>query len=147
MTDAESGHLVIESSGHLLSKRGNARLVGLVLAVLVSAACDHDTEPDCRPLPCPLPIAITVTVTSSSGGPVSGVTVAVSGTATGSGFCRVETAATICSIPGGPGVYNLRLTAPGFQEHTVSVTVPDNTQPCGCTVGKHQDLAVTLTPS
>jgi len=115
--------------------------------VMSVAACDHENEPDCRPLPCPLPIAITVTVTSSAGGPVSGLSVAVSGAVTGSGFCRVDAAATVCMVPGGPGTYNLRLTAPGFQENTVSVTVPDNTQPCGCTVGQHQDVAVILNVS
>ena len=132
----------------MLSGRGIAPLVGLALAISVSVGCDHSTEPDCFALPsCAMPIAITLTATSSAGGPVAGLTVAVSGAFTGSGFCRVDAAATVCSIPGGPGTYDLRLTAPGFQDNTVSVTVPDNTQPCGCTVGKHQDLTVVLNPS
>ena len=123
------------------------RLAVTVVLAMSIAACDHETEPDCLQVPCPLPIAITVTVTSSAGGPVSGLTAAVSGAVTGSGFCRVDAAATVCMVPGGPGTYNLRLTAPGFQEYTVSVTVPGSTPPCGCTVGQHQDLAVVLSPS
>jgi hypothetical protein len=123
--------------------------VGRALAILallvgISAGC---TQPDCIMPPCPMPIAIRVTVTSAAGGPVPGLTMTVSGSVSSSGPCATGESASSCFEPGVPGTYNLRLTAPGFQDATLRVVVPGTTPECGCPTVQTQQVSVVLTPS
>jgi hypothetical protein len=55
--------------------------------------------------------------------------------------------ASSCFEPGVPGTYNLRLTAPGFQDATLRVVVPGTTPECGCPTVQAQQVSVVLTPS
>jgi len=126
---------------------GRRQLVRLALLVCVSAGCSHQAEPDCVVRPCPMPMAITLSVTSTMGGPVPGLTLTMSGAASGSGQCNAGASATSCVVPGMPGTYDLRLTAAGFQDKALSVTVPGSTPPCGCPSVQTQQLDVALTPS
>jgi len=96
--------------------------------------------------PCPLPVAITLNATSAAGGPVPGLTLTLSGAASGSGQCTGGASATSCFVPGAPGTYNLQLTAAGFQEKTLSVVVPGSTPQCGCASVETQQVSVVLTP-
>ena len=122
------------------------------LAVIagLGAACGHQTQPDCLSVPaaaaCALPVAITVTATSASGGPVPGLTFTSSGALSGSGPCNAAGATTICTIFGGQGTYTVLLTAPGFQDKTLTVTVPGTMPACGCPTIQMQQISVVLAP-
>ena len=131
----------------LYRERVNRATIGLALLVCAGAGCGHQTEPDCVMPPCALPIAIMLRVTSIAGGPVPGLTLTVSGAVSGSGPCTAGPAATSCVLPGTSGTYNLRLTAAGFEEKTLTVTVQGSTPPCGCTTVQTQQLDVALTPN
>ena len=120
-------------------------LAGLALLIGISAAC-HQNEADCIPPPCPLPVAITLTVISAAGGPVPDLTFTLSGSASGSGQCSAGPSATSCIVLGMPGTYEMRLTAPGFQDRTLSVTVQGSTPPCGCPSVQPQRLEIVLDP-
>ena len=77
---------------------------------------------------------------------MAGLTMAVSGAASGSGPCSGGDAVTLCTVPGMPGTYNIRLSAAGFQEKTLSVTVEGSSPPCACPSVQTQRLSVALTP-
>ena len=129
--------------------RGIGRSVA-ALAVLVELSvggCGQQSGPDCVMPPCPMPLAMTVKVTSATGGAVSGLTLTMSGAASGSGQCTVGEASTTCVVPGMPGTYVLQLAAPGFADKTLSVVVPGTTPACGCTSVDVQRLDIVLTPS
>lgn len=122
-------------------------IVRLAFLICVSSACDHETGPDCIPRPCPAPpIAIMASVTSSAGGPVSGLTLTLSGAMSGSGQCTAGQSTTECVVRGTPGTYNLQFKAAGFQDKTLGVVVPGSTPPCGCTSVQIQLVTVVLTP-
>jgi hypothetical protein len=126
--------------------RGGRCLSGLALLVGVSAGCSHQTQPDCVMTPCPAPLAIVMNVTSAAGGPVPGLTLTFSGSASGSGQCSAGQSSTLCVVVGMPGSYNLQLTAPGVQAKIISATVVGITPACGCTSVQTQQLNVVLTP-
>ncbi|HVN32553.1 MAG TPA: hypothetical protein VMT45_11265 [Thermoanaerobaculaceae bacterium] len=92
-------------------------------------------------------MAIVLSVTSAGGGPVPGLTLTFSGAAVGSGQCDAGPSSTSCVVPGMPGTYELRLTAAGFQEKTLTVAVQGSTPPCGCTSVETRQLDVVLQPS
>jgi hypothetical protein len=122
-------------------------LASLGLLLCLSAGCsNHPTQPDCQIPVCPLPMAILLSVTSTSDDPVPGLTLTVSGAASGSTQCTVGESATSCYVPGMPGMYNLHLTAAGFQDETLSVAVSGTTPPCGCTSVQTQRVRLLLTP-
>ena len=128
--------------------QGSRKRFGAVTALAaVIAACNHDSQPDCLSLPCPLPLAITLNVTSAAGGPVAGVALTVAGALTGTGSCTQGNATTTCIVPGASGNYDLRLTAPGFVDKTISVAVTGTTPACGCPKVDPQSLDVVLTPA
>jgi len=126
------------------------RLRGVLGPAVVLGACigcGGPAKPDCLRPPCPLPIAIVARVSSASGGPVPGLTLTLSGAASGSAQCNADAVTTSCSVPGTPGRYDLLFAAPGFTAKTVSVTVQGSTPACGCTSVEQQNVAVVLTPS
>jgi hypothetical protein len=104
-------------------------------------------RPDCIPPPCPLPVAVVLNVSSMTGGPVAALSMSVSGAVVGSGSCSVAESVTVCSLGGGPGTYNIRLTAPGFEEKELSITVTGNTPACACTTVVTQELSVVVSPN
>jgi len=122
-------------------------VLGLAVVLGLCIGCSGQTKPDCLTPPCPLPIAVVVRVSSSSGGPVPGLTLTLSGAASGSAQCNADGGTTSCVVPGAPGRYDLAFAAPGFAAKTLSVTVQGNTPACGCTSVAQQDVLVVLTPS
>ena len=118
----------------------------LALLICVSVGCSHQAEPDCIPPPCPIPRAVMASVTSAAGGPVSGLTLTLSGATSGSGQCTAGPSTTECVVFGMPGTYNLQFTAVGFQDKTISVVVQGSTPPCGCSSVQVQQVTVVLTP-
>jgi hypothetical protein len=99
-----------------------------VLSVALSSCRD-----DCVAT-CPLPVAVVVHVTAgAAAGPVDGAFIRTAGerTAAGPNTCRAETPATICTVPGHAGTYELEVGAPGFQTTRRTVNVP-GTAPEGC---------------
>ena len=99
---------------------------------------------DCILPPCP-PIAIDLTVVSStSGDPIADGSLQVTGAATFSQGCP-ET----CDVIGGPGTYQLTVSAPGFVrlERAVSVSPAE---PARCDCGgfvNTEHVTVALTPA
>ena len=120
----------------------------LVLGILVCTGegCSHATQPDCVHVPCPIPLAIMLGVTSAPGGPVPGLTVTVSGSASGLAQCTAGASVTSCTVPGTAGTYNLLLSAAGFQEQALSVVVSGSTPACGCPTVQTQQVNAVLTP-
>ena len=133
-------------SGAVKKTTSGRELASLALLLCVSTGCNRQTQADCVMLPCPLPVAIMLSATSAAGGPVFGLTLMVSGAASGSGQCTGGASATSCVVPGMPGTYDLQLTAAGFQDRTLSVVVPGSTPQCGCTSVQTQQVTVVLTP-
>jgi hypothetical protein len=74
------------------------------------------------------------------------MSVAVSGSPVVSGACRVEGETTVCRLASPPGTYDIRLTAPGFQEKALTVTVVGSAPPCACVTVQPQQLSVSLVP-
>ena len=126
------------------SRLGRARLA---LLLGVCAGCGGSTQPDCVRPPCALPLAIRLSVTSAAGGPVPGLTLTFSGAASGSASCTVGQSATSCIVPGSAGTYELRLTASGFQEKTLTVAAQGSTPPCGCPLVTTEERNVVVDPS
>jgi hypothetical protein len=122
-------------------------VLGVTVVLVSCIGCSEPTEPDCLRPPCPLPIAIVVRVSSASGGPVPGLTLTLSGAASGSAQCNADAATTSCIVPGTPGRYDLLFAAPEFAPKTLSVTVQGSTPACGCPSVQQQDVVVVLTPS
>lgn len=124
-----------------------ARLGFIALALLAGgcSAYDHQHGPDCVPPPCPLPIAIVLDVTAAdTGGPIAGLRMAASGAVVGSATCSPGASATVCRLPGPPGAYSIRLTAPGFQEKAFGVTVAGTMPPCACASVQTREMSVVL---
>ena len=112
---------------------------GLVLLAGLEACSGECVLPPCGP-----PVAVYLTVTSSaSGDPIDDANVQVTGVAT-SRPCPGR-----CDVYGGPGTYQLTVSAPGFDpvERTITVS-PGEPVPCGCGgVVSTEQVAVALTPA
>ena len=130
-----------------IGARGLRGLSGLAAVLSACIGCSGPTTPDCPRPPCPLPIAIVARVSSAGGGPVPGLTLTLSGAASGSVQCNADAGTTSCAVPGGPGRYDLLFAAAGFAARTLTVTVQGSTPACGCTSVDQQNLVVVLTPS
>ena len=110
----------------------------LVVLLLLTSACD---EADCIIPPCAPPVAIEVTVNDeSTGAAVAGVSFSVTGSATGGGPCGGGK----CVVIGGPGTYELDITAPGYTTSHRRVEVQGSTPDCGCTTVETQRWTVAL---
>jgi hypothetical protein len=121
-------------------------VLALACAGAILASCGmSDDDAECHP-PCPLPSAIRLSVTAAGGGAVPGVVVTISGAARGTASCRPEATATICSVPGYRGVYDLEIQAPGFETQKRSVSVAGTMPDCGCPTTATADVELALTP-
>src|SRR4029453_10900363 len=105
------------------------RSAGLLLAALTTAglaSCGKSNE-GCLALPCPLPLAVEISVTAADGGPVDGVSVRVTGAASGNASCNAGPNTTTCYVPGTAGTYTLDVGAAGFQSAQRTVTASGTT--------------------
>ena len=125
---------------------GFRTLLLLSLLVCAGAGCGHATQPDCVAVPCPIPMAIMLSVTSQAGGSVPGLTVTISGSASGAAQCTAGASVTSCAVLGTAGTYNLFLSAAGFQDQSLSVVVPGSTPACGCPTVQALQVSAVLTP-
>lgn len=100
----------------------------------------------CLSIPCPMPIAISVNVTAGGvPGPVKGAFIRVNfGDAYG---CAIGVTASICSVPGYGGAYDLEVGAPGFQTTHRTVTVHGTSRDCGCDTVTPEYLTIVLVPN
>ncbi len=89
-------------------------------------------------------MAVIVTVEAAGGGAVPDLTMTVTGATSTVGPCSVGTSATTCYVAGAAGTYAIRLTAPGFQDKVVSVTVSGSEPPCGCASVQTERASVVL---
>ena len=115
------------------------RLVAVLL--LGAVACGGDVV--CPALPCALPMAVQLTVRDSqSASPITGASVTFTGPFSGSEQCSGAT----CVVSGGPGTYEIDVSAPGYQplHQEVRVTGIPSTG-CGCARVETQQLAVSMT--
>ena len=105
-------------------------LAGVAASNFCLAACVCHGMPSCVPT-----TAIVVTVTSGTdGGPVQGVAIEVSGPAYYGPrtTCEVGTSATVCTLLGDGGTYNLLVTAPGYTAVARNVSVKSHEVRCSC---------------
>jgi hypothetical protein len=117
-----------------------AREVWLGLALL--ASLDGCTG-DCILPSCP-PIAIDLNIVSStSGDPIDNASLQVAGAASSSQGCPGT-----CDVIGGPGTYQLTVSAPGFDRVERAVTVSP-VEPARCDCGgfvNTEHVTIALTP-
>ena len=101
-------------------------------------ACSSDAN--CIYYPCAQPEAAEISVTASNApSGIPGLTMAVSGSVTGGGPCDQGAGATnICRVMGGPGPYQVELSAPGYQTAALKFTVTGTA--AGCNTCGHVDL-------
>lgn len=116
------------------------RLHALPLTLL--AACGSGSEACVMP-PCPAPIALQLDVRSAASGSALNVTVAVSGAATTTLPCN-----GFCVVTGGPGTYQLDVSAPGYTTLYSTVQVGGVAAPkCGCVSSDTKVVAISLIPA
>jgi hypothetical protein len=119
------------------------RLVPACLAI----ACSSDAN--CIYYPCAVPEAAEISVTASNApAGIPGLTMSVSGSVSGVGPCNHDVGATsVCHVMGGPGEYQVELSAPGYQTSALKFTVTGTA--AGCNTCGHVDLqrlSVVLSP-
>ena len=95
---------------------------------------------------CVLSTAIRVNVTSAAGEPIAGASAQVSDAPLAI-KCNSGSLANMCIVFGGPGTYNVRVTAAGFQPVTESITVTGTSPRCGCGTPNTRTVTIVLTPS
>lgn len=113
----------------------NRETMRLLMLASLAAACSSD----CVYNPCPLPNAAEISVTASNApAGIPGLTAAITGALMTTLTCSPTASDTLCRIPGGPGVYHAKLSAPGYQ--TVDVTFTVTGTSAGCNTCGHVDL-------
>jgi len=110
------------------------------------AACSSD----CVYYPCPLPEAAEISVTASNAAAdIPGLMLAVSSPVVTTVACAPGSGgADVCRVLGGPGAYQAKLSAPGYQTTSITFTVTGTT--AGCNTCGHVDrqlLAVVIQPA
>ena len=103
---------------------------------------------ECLHTPCPLGMAVIVTVTAGpAAGSVKGAFIQVNGV-TNPCATHGDTGATVCSVPGSAGRYDLEVGAPGFQTAHRTVTVRGTSSgKCACEIATTEYLTIVLVPS
>ena len=94
---------------------------------------------------------IFVSATNAPQGPATGLTMTITGpfVPEPSGCSVGFGAEDMCIISGGPGDYNVTLTAPGYQPSVVSFKAPPPSKPdaCGCQDFFTQRISVVMQPA
>jgi hypothetical protein len=91
-------------------------------------------------------MALIVWVTAgSAAGPVNGAFIQVLG---GTNFCRPQADASVCSVPGSAGTYDLDVGAPGFQTtHRTVMVHGTSSGRCACEIATTEHLTIVLVAS
>ena len=92
-----------------------------------------------------MPTAVVVVVTSTSGEAIAGASAEVTGAVKTVMPCQLGSQANICMVPGLEGTYDLRVSAPGYQSATQTVTVSGTNPQCGCATVNMQTVSMVLT--
>ncbi len=123
-----------------------ARLARIAAAGGALLACSNAA--DCIYLPCAVPEAATVSVTAANAPDgIPGLVATVTGAASSSGPCQ-QAPVTLCHIMGGPGTYQVQLSAPGYQSTQLSLTITGTEAGCNtCGHVDRQDVDVVLKPA
>jgi hypothetical protein len=126
--------------------RAVARLtrIGAIGGVLV--ACSGDA--DCILLPCVPPEAATVFVTASNApAGIPGLVATITGAVSSTEPCD-QAQVSVCHIPGGPGTYQVQLSAPGYQSAQLTLTITGTEAGCNtCGRVDRQDVQVVMVPA
>jgi hypothetical protein len=92
-----------------------------------------------------------VIVTTTPAMAVNGTQATLAGPVTGTMSCQPDGTFTLCRWPPAvvvtPGIYTLRVSAPGYQPMTTLVAVTISPVTCGCTMANIEPLTVALSPS
>jgi len=116
-----------------------------VAVVPIILACGDDS---CIVPPCAAPLAIDLAVSATNApAGITGLTFTVGGAVSGGGFCQ-KAPVTHCYVQGPAGVYELELSAPGYAQVKIGVTVNGTeTAACGCPRPETQLLSVVMQPT
>ena len=60
--------------------------------------------------------------------------------------CNQGSAANMCMMLGGPGTYDIRITAPGYQAVEQSIVVHGTNPDCGCPKVSTETVDIVLSP-
>lgn len=125
--------------------RRQAKLWATLVAV---GSCTNTLEP-CPSVPCPSPgTAIEITLTGSpSGAPLTTASyrVLANGALTP---CNQGPSANMCVIMGGPGTYQLEISAMSYETvHRTVVVAAQSTARCTCPKSVTQQLAIVMSPT
>ena len=138
------GELDQPSSGEV-SMRCQPRLWAALVAV---SSCTRTVEP-CQSVPCPTPgTAIEITLTGSPAGtPLTTASYRV--LATGSLTpCNRGPSANVCVIDGGPGTYQLEISAMFYETvHRTVVVAAKSAARCSCPESVTQQLTIAMSPT
>jgi hypothetical protein len=130
--------------------------VSLLGAGGATTGCSDDcSNVDCAP--CPEPVTLLLTDEAGGVPAIDPASISFDGAAPGGvgieGGCVAETDAIVCTLPSpaetpAHGEWTIVITAPGFQEQTVTVTVAEDASDDCCSCGYvAEEVAVTLTAS
>lgn len=123
----------------LLNEVQPIRALAVVL-VLAMAGCDR-AGADCIQPPCAVPLAVEISATAAaSGAPATGASFTLTGETQGQGPCPEGK----CSLVGGPGTYDVDISAPGYRSVHARIVVPGTTPECGCASVAVQRVSVSL---
>lgn len=123
------------------------RLSHFLPLVLIALACTGSEEP-CPALPCPIPFAFEITLTGSPAGtPLTTASYRVlpSGSLVP---CNQGASGNTCLGSGGPGTYQIEISAMFYTTVQRTVVVPArSTARCACQADDTQILTIAMSPT
>jgi hypothetical protein len=116
--------------------------IAVSILLLGATACGSDAAV-CLAVPCPIPMAVRLTVEDgATGTPVTNASLTYTGPFAGDGSCG----SAICIVSGGPGTYEIDVSAPGYATaHRRVVVAGAAAKGCGCASAETQQVTVGLT--
>ncbi len=126
----------------------NLRLIALAAIAIGCVGCSHDSPEVCAAEPvmvaCVLPTAVRVQVVSAvTGAAVDSVSMKTTGGSVGGGPCS----GNVCIVFGGAGMYEITISAPGYQSASLEVVVHGAmARACGCETVTTEQRTLALVP-
>ncbi len=127
----------------------HGRIIALAqAAILAGSALACSSDGSCVYYPCPLPEAALISVTAASApAGIPGLAMTVTGAMVGGGPCT-QAPVSVCVVMGGPGAYQVELTAPGYVGVELKFTVTGTSAGCNtCGHVDRKDLSVVMQPT